>query len=165
MMNENRKLFTVLLITAMTAGIILSGCTATPEVGTIKQEKAPSSSKSTDQAVTKTAPGKIEGYEIYENNDPFQPKIGPGSSTTVTTTTTTTSTGTTTTTSSATLLSVATDLSSATILVDGNTYSNIAQGATFATNYRLLSISAGSVVVMYGDNQYTLYLGQAMTVK
>lgn len=164
MIVKDRKLIIVSIAMIALVGFVLSGCATPPEVGTIKNETPPSSTKSTEQT-TKPTPGKIEGYEIYENNDPFQPKVGAGSTATVTTTTTTTATGTTTTTSSATLLSVATDLSSATILVDGNTYSNIAQGATFAGKYRLLSISAGSVEVMYGDNQYTLYLGQAMTVK
>jgi uncharacterized lipoprotein YajG len=162
MMTSNRKIWLVPIMVIAMAGLMISGCATPPEVGTLKKETAPSSSKSTDQQTTKPVPGKIEGYEIYENNDPFQPKLGAGASTTVTTTTTSTGG---TTTSSATLVSVSTDLTTATITVNGTTYTDIPQGSTFASNYRLISISAGSVVIMYGDNQYTLYLGQAMTLK
>lgn len=152
---------------------ISTGCgAATPTGGEFQKETAPSTKTTEQKTVKSTTAGKIEGFEIYENKDPFQPLTGPGSTTrTVTTTTTETETGaggttsTTTTTSQAQVRLVSISGGTATINVDGVDHANLKAGDTFATAYKLISIGTGSVTILYGDNQYTLYLGETISVK
>lgn len=160
-------------ILLMVISMIAAGCgAATPTSGQFQKETAPST-KTTEQKTVKTnADGKITGFEIYENKDPFQPLSGPGSTTqTVTTTTTATdtvaggTTSTTTTTSQAQVRLVSINGATATINADGTDYPDLAAGATFASVYKLVSIGTGSVTILYGDNQYTLYLGETISVK
>lgn len=164
---------TVSFALAIGLGVTMAGCgAATPTGGEFQKETAPSV-KTTEQKTAKTpAPGKIEGFEIYENKDPFQPLSGPGSTTkTVTTTTTTTgtdaggNTSTTTTTSQAQVTLVSISGTTATINAEGTDYPNLSAGSTFAGAYKLISIGTGSVTILYGDNQYTLYLGETISVK
>lgn len=150
----------------------ISGCAGSPTGTQFKSQPVPQpqpsvTDKTSNETQQKPSPkGGMEGYEIYENKDPFQPLVGKGSSTTVTTTTTTTPGGVTTTTSAtATLVSVSSDGTKATINISGTPYPDLRAGDTFAGSYKLLSIGTGSVTILYGDNQYTLYLGETLTLK
>lgn len=150
----------------------ISGCVGSPTGTELKgkpmpQPQPPVSENTSNETQQKPSlKGGMEGYEIYENKDPFQPLIGKGSATTVTTTTTTTpGGGITTTSATATLLSISPDGTKANISISGTTYSDLKAGDTFAESYKLLSIGTGSVTILYGDNQYTLYLGETLTLK
>jgi hypothetical protein len=97
---------------------------------------------------------------------------GPGSATqTVTSTTAATSTGaggtttTTTTTSQSQVKLVSISGTTATINVGGTDHTGLVAGNTFAESYRLLTVGSGSVTILFGDNQYTLYLGETLSVK
>lgn len=165
-----RQLASISMIgVAIVLAVTMAGCLASPPSGTEFQKETTPSSKSktsaTTQTVTSTPTGRIAGYEIYENKDPFQPLIGTGASTQTITTTTTDSSGAVVSSSTASvrLDSIAND--TATITVSGTPYANLTAGNTFASSFRLISIGTGSVVVQYGDNQYTLYLGETINVK
>lgn len=171
-MNLNLKTRIVAIVIAaflVAAPFIATGCVASPPSGgEFQKETTPSTKKTTEtQTVTPTEPGKVEGYEIYENKDPFKPLAGKGSGTTsqtVTTTTTTPGGGTTSTSAQVTLVTIPLG-QSASIEVNGTLYEGLKEGDTFATNFKLISIGTGSVIIQYGDNQYTLYLGEALNVK
>ena len=161
-----------LTIAGLTFGAFaVAGCSSAPTTGEFQKETAPTSQSTTTSKSTVTA-GKVEGYEIYENKDPFQPLFGPGSTTkTVTTTTTTTGTGgggattTTTTTTQTQVRLVSIDNGAATINTGGTDYPNLKAGSTFAGSYKVITIGTGSVTILFGDNQYTLYLGETISVK
>lgn len=159
---------TVILIFWLFLAMCLAGCgTATTTPGQFQKESTPSDLSETEQTQMKTtvAPTKIEGYEIFDIKDPFGPLTGPGSTTQVITTTTTTGTGTqTTSTNQVRLVSIPSG-TTATIDVNGTDYENLRAGDTFAQTFKLLTIGTGSVTVLYGDNQYTLYLGETISVK
>ena len=165
--------FTAITVLCLMVPAYLAGCgAATPTGGEFQKETAPSTKTTEQKAVKTVAAGKIEGFEIYENKDPFQPLSGPGSTTrTVTTTTTSTtagaggSTSTTTTASQAQVRLGSISGVTASINVDGTDYANLRAGDTFAGTYKLVSIGTGSVTILYGDNQYTLYLGETISVK
>ena len=168
MMNKKLSLAKIVLVVVitMTIGLVLQGCAQPPSGGEFKEETTPSTKTSTEESKKKTTPGKIEGYEIYENQDPFQPKVGEGAGTTVTTATTTTETGQMqTTTAQVSLISISSDGKTATINVDGTEHAGIVAGSEFAGAFQLVSIGTGSVEVLYGDNRYTLYLGETLTLK
>ncbi len=164
-----------LILAVILLGLMLgaSGCTSTTPTGEFQKEVSPTSAtKTTPKTTAATTTGKVAGYEIYENKDPFQPLYGPGATTrTITTTSTTTGTGaggttsTTTTTSQTQVRLVSINGATATINVGGTDYPDLAVNATFAGSYKVISIGTGSVVIMYGDNQYTLYLGETISVK
>ncbi len=154
------------------ACFMIAGCGTATTTGEFQKEAAPATTSTGTSSKTTVAAGKIEGYEIYENKDPFQPLYGPGATTrTVTTTTTTTGTaaggGTTTTTTTAQtqvkLIAISNGL--ATINTGGTDYTDLKAGDTFAGSYKVLTIGTGSVTILYGDNQYTLYLGETISVK
>ena len=162
------KVITVILISWLFVAMYLAGCgTATTPMGQFQKESAPSVSSETEKTQTKTTvvPTKIEGYEIFDIKDPFGPLTGPGSTTQVLTTTTTTGTGTqTTSTNQVRLVSIPSG-TTATVEVNGTNYENLRAGDTFAQTFKLLTIGTGSVTILYGDNQYTLYLGETISVK
>jgi hypothetical protein len=170
---EMRPVFFIIFVIVAIAGVN-AGCAST---GTVTQnfqkETAPASTSQTASAtVSKGTAGKIEGFEIYENKDPFQPLYGPGSETrTITKTTTTTdttaggSTNTTTTSEQVQVKLVAINGATATINAAGTDYPDLKAGDSFGGSFKLLSIGTGSVTILYGDNQYTLYLGETVSVK
>lgn len=172
MIRLTRKEKTVaIFVTAafLIAPLIATGCTAAPPSGgEFQKETTPSAKKTTETKQTaKTVPGKVEGYEIYENKDPFQPLVGAGAQTqtqTVTTTTTTPDGGVTSTSAQVKLITIPLG-DSAAIEVNGTLYEGLKVGDTFANNFKLMSIGTGSVIIQYGDNQYTLYLGETLNVK
>lgn len=144
-------------------GIAVAGCLRLPTGIEFKPEAPPGATQEAteEEAVTPPPTGSIEGYEIYENKDPFQPLTGPGAEQAITTTTVTTPTGL----ARVTLVSIASDQSSANFTVDGTSYSNVGVGQIFADYFKLISISINSVVILYGDSEYTLYLGETLTLK
>ncbi len=151
---------------------IISGCATPTTTGEFQKETAPSSKSTGTPSTTTVTAGKIEGYEIYENKDPFQPLYGPGATTrTITTTTTTTdttaggNTTTTTTTAQTQVKLIAISNGLATINTGDTDYTDLKAGDTFAGSYKVLTIGTGSVTILYGDNQYTLYLGETISVK
>lgn len=163
---ERHNVSIILLSIVASAQLLVSGCTSSlPTAGEFQKEPTPTAKSSTGTKTTaKTPTGKIEGREIYENRDPFKPLFGQGSTTQTVTTTTTGPTGQVQATSVQVQL-VSITGSTATINVNGTDYPNIKVGDTFADVFKLLSIGPGSVVILYGDNQYTLYLGETITVK
>ncbi len=167
-MSGKCELKTVILISWLAATLFLTGCaktTTTP--GQFQKESTPSVSSEAEKTQTKTTvvSTKIEGYEIFDIKDPFGPLIGQGSTTQVLTTTTTTGTGTqTTSTNQVKLVSIPLG-TTATIDVNGTYHENLRAGDTFAQVFKLLTIGSGSVTILYGDNQYTLYLGETISVK
>ncbi len=168
MMNRKQYLTksVLILILIMIIGLVLQGCASPPSGGEFKKETPPSTKTSKEESEKKTTPGKIEGYEIYENQDPFQPKVGEGAAATVTTATTTTDIGQLqTTTAQVNLVSISPEGTAATINVDGTEYADVTVGTEFGGAFKLVSIGTGSVEVLYGDNQYTLYLGETLTLK
>lgn len=175
MMNRRSAGMLFAVVVWLLVAVLGSGCGAgTPTGGEFQKETAPTTATATTNQKTAktTTTGKIEGYEIYENKDPFQPLSGPGSTTkTVTTTTTATgtsadgTTSTTTTTSQAQVRLVSISGTTATINVNGTDHPALRAGDTFANVYKLISIGTGSVTILYGDNQYTLYLGETISVK
>lgn len=160
-----KRVLNVLILIAL-LGLVVAGCLRLPTAIEFKPE-APSSAmkeaaeEGSEITLQPPSKGSIEGYEIYENKDPFQPLTGPGAEQAVTTTTVPTPTGL----ARVTLVSIASDGSSANFTVDGTNYSNVKVGDTFASYFKLISISTGSVVILYGDSQYTLYLGETLTLK
>lgn len=96
---------------------------------------------------------------------------GTGSTTTTTTTTTTSSTSSTTTTTMGNqpsgirvvLVEIreVSGVKRATLTVDGTTFT-VGVGDTFATNFKVVSLSDDSGVFMFGDNAFTLAVGQAI---
>jgi hypothetical protein len=154
---------------AIALAIAMAGCLATPPSGTeFQKQTTPSSSSkttSTTQTVTPTPAGKVAGYEIYENKDPFKPLIGANAQSQTLTTTTTDSSGAVIASSTATARLDSISNNTATITVNGTPHANLSAGSTFADSFKLISIGTGSVVVQYGDNQYTLYLGETINVK
>lgn len=159
---------TVIMISWLAVTWCLAGCgTATTPTGQFQKQSVPSVSSEAEKPQTKTtvAPTKIEGYEIFDIKDPFGPLTGAGSTTQVLTTTTTTGTGTqTTSTNQVKLVSIPLG-TTATIDVNGTYHENLRAGDTFAQAFKLLTIGSGSVTILYGDNQYTLYLGETISVK
>jgi hypothetical protein len=171
MKQQYRKQLAVIIMAVMALALALTtaGClTATPTGTEFQKETTPSSKSKTagtTQTVTPTPQGKVAGYEIYENKDPFQPLIGAGASTRTITTTTTDASGAVVSSSTASvrLDSIAGDTAS--ISVNGTAHAGLKAGDTFAGSFKLISIGTGSVVIQYGDNQYTLYLGETINVK
>lgn len=170
--NRSRLLAVAITISAVWAAVAVTGCstTSTP-TGEFQKETTPTTTTtSTTPAAAVT--GKLAGYEIYENKDPFQPLYGPGATTrTVTTTTTTTGTGaggttnTTTTTSQSQVRLVSITGSTATINVGDTDYPDLVANSIFAGSFKVVTIGTGSVTIIYGDNQYNLYLGETISVK
>lgn len=159
-----RKSVMSALIFIALLGFVIAGCAA--PTGIKFKPEAPSESTSTSGgqlSSTAQAPsrGLVEGYEIYENKDPFQPLTGTGATQQVTTATVATPTGL----AHVTLVSIAANGSSASFSVDGTDYANISVGATFASYFKLLSIGTTSVTILYGDSQYTLAVGETLTLK
>lgn len=160
-----RRYGTSIFVLIALLGLVVAGCVRLPTGIEFKPE-APSGTTAPTEEEAEITPqppskGSIEGYEIYENKDPFQPLTGPGAEQAITTTTVTTPTGL----ARVTLVSIASDGSSANFTVDGASYSNVRAGETFATYFKLVSISTNSVVILYGDSEYTLYLGETLTLK
>ena len=158
----------------LTAAILFTplfwtGCflASPPSGGEFQKETAPAKKKeATTTNEAPLAPGKTVGYEIYENKDPFTPLIGAaGAPKTIVTTTTTDATGVVTSSSAAVKLLTIPLGNSAAIEVNGTLHEGLKAGDTFANNFRLISLGTGSVVIQYGDNQYTLYLGETINVK
>jgi hypothetical protein len=149
--------------------VTMAGCLAATPSGTEFQKGTTPSSKTKTtagtQTVTPTPAGKIEGYEIYENKDPFLPLVGAGAATRTITTTTTDSSGAVVSSSTASVRLDSVDGSTASISVNGTAHAGLKAGDTFASSFQLISIGTGSVVIQYGDNQYTLYLGETINVK
>jgi hypothetical protein len=149
--------------------VTIAGCLATPPSGTeFQKQTTPSSSSkttSTTQTVTPTPAGKVAGYEIYENKDPFKQLVGANAQSQTLTTTTTDSSGTVVASSTATARLDSISNNTATITVNGTPHANLTAGSTFADSFKLISIGTGSAVIQYGDNQYTLYLGETINVK
>ncbi|MFA5867808.1 MAG: hypothetical protein WC891_07620 [Actinomycetota bacterium] len=168
--NGKRTVSIWLICALLGISFTLGGClAATPTGSEFQKETTPSSkTKAETQQTTPTPAGKIEGYEIYENKDPFSPLVGGSSSSPsnvgrnkdgTTSTTGAAPTG------SATVKLVTIPLgASAAIEVNGTLYEGLRVGDTFAEYFKLLSIGTGSVVIQYGDNQYTIYLGETINV-
>ncbi len=154
---------------AILLAVTTAGCLASVPSGTEFQKETTPSSKSksstTAQTVTPTPAGKIEGYEIYENKDPFQPLIGAGANTRTLTTTTTDSSGAVVSSTTTTVRLDSISGSTANITVNGTPYNNLKVGDSFGGSFKVISIGTGSVVIQFGDNQYTLYLGETINVK
>jgi hypothetical protein len=172
---KRRNFLSAILVTAVvTVLFAISGCSpaSTPTSEFQKESTPATTSTASTSAPATTAAGKIAGFEIYENKDPFQPLYGPGATTrTVTTSSTTTGTGaggttsTTTTTSQTQVTLVSITGTSATINVGGTDYPNLAANSVFAGSFKVVSVGTGSVTILFGDNQYTLYLGETVNVK
>lgn len=160
-----RKRLLSVSILIILLGVVVVGCMQLPTQIEFKPEAPPGATAPAEEETEITpqppAKGSIEGYEIYENKDPFQPLTGPGAEQAITTTTVTTPTGL----ARVTVVSITSDGSSANFTVDGTSYSNVRAGETFATYFKLVSISTNSVVILYGDSEYTLYLGETLTLK
>jgi len=160
---------TVLMLVLLAA----SGCaTSLPSGGEFQKETTPSATKDSNKSDDKVSSGKVKGLEIYENHDPFQPLTGPGATTQPVTTSTSSSeigadgeTTTTVITSQSQVRLVSIEGSSATIRVEDTDYAGLQAGDTFADSYKLQTIGSGSVSILFGDNQYTLYLGETISVK
>ncbi len=130
--------------------------------------------------------GLVPGIQIGQPRDPFQPLItappgGDGGETTTTGaggTTTTAAGGTTTTASGGATTTTAGDNPDgirvklleiretstgrlAVVEVDGETYS-VRVGETFATSFRVVSLTANGGVFTYGDSAFTLAVGQSI---
>jgi hypothetical protein len=162
-----------ILLVVLLVIVANTGCSPSSTLNVnFQKETAPASiTQAASSTVSKLSPGKIAGYEIYENKDPFQPLYGPGATTrTITKTTTTADTTTDGTTTTATTDQVQVKLvaingTTATINAAGTDYPNLKAGDTFGNSFKLLTIGTGSVTILYGDNQYTLYLGETISVK
>ncbi len=166
--NGQRTVSIWLICTLLGISFTLGGClAATPSGGEFQKETTPSS-KAKDEAktTTSTPAGKIEGYEIYENKDPFSPLVGgSGQSSVGRSKDSTTSTSPAVPTGSSTVKLVTIPLgTSAAIEVNGTLHEGLKVGDIFADFFKLLQIGTGSVLIQYGDNQYTLYLGETIKV-
>lgn len=172
MMNTKRFMagaIAILLLAVLAA--ITSGCSGPSTISGIKTETPPSNTQTQTTTTTTSkapVPGNVEGLEIYENNDPFQPKVSDTSTSSqpAATQSQTPTTGTpVTTTAQATLDGISGDKQTATISINGQQYANVAVGQKFASSFQLMGIASGSVNILYGDNQYTLALQETITVK
>jgi len=115
------------------------------------------------------------GGAVYAPRDPFEPLVTtattvPGATTTVPGATTTTVPGATTTTQGnvpdtkrITLLEITVDdgVYTAVVSVDDVTYT-VGVGDTFAGDFKVISLDSDSGVFMYGDNVFTLSVGQSI---
>lgn len=160
-MRRHRIAWVLVCVVGLYLAVVTAGCA--PSVTAPTAETKPTSPPASSSAETaERTPGPTQGYEVYENKDPFQPQSGAGATTAVIATPTG-QTGVAV--HSVSLASISTDGTKATISVDGTNYPDLAVGSTFATSFQLMSIGTGSVVILYGDNRYTLYLGETLTVK
>ena len=162
----------VIAILALVYVLFLSGGGNAPEAFPTFTPRP--SSRPTDQP-TPTQPAVPETFEVFEGKDPFRPLVALGGSTgggtTGGTTTGTTTTGGTTTgapssggTSASqhvTLISIDGSGSNRTATVDvDSTEYTVKVGDTFASNYRVKSLSSSCGTFVFGDQTFTLCVGQ-----
>ncbi|MGH2706208.1 MAG: hypothetical protein ACRDJ4_14320 [Actinomycetota bacterium] len=128
---------------------------------------------------TATASPPPETFEVFESKDPFRPLVvaggGGGAAAGTTTGTTGTATGTTTGTTSVgaagasaptggqrvSVLDVFDDQGTTKVQVKvGGTVYTVTAGQTFASNYKLVSVSGSCATLLRGDDKFTLCEGE-----
>ena len=153
---------------AVLVGASLSGGDA-PVVGAVPRNPAAASSSPSVFATPSPTPVPLTA-ESFEGKDPFQPLVQATQTSGATSTSTSTSTPTpgapAVPTSSGqarrlTLMDIFTGDSDpvATVRVNGSEYS-VAAGETFADNFKLLSLTSRCGTFVFGDERFTLCIGQ-----
>ena len=164
-----------LIVAAASAAAVYVFVLGAPEGGSspvapAPVEQAPVATQSAEEAVE---PAPVPLKRVFTFRDIFDPLIEPvpaPTSSSGTTTSTSTVTGSTTTTATAssdtlTLQNVVSvdDEPAAVLLLNGQTYTLKAGEAISGTPWKVLSIDGQTVVMLYGDVQVTLSVGQGVT--
>lgn len=157
----------LVLIALLVMIVIVIGQTSPPKEKVIQETPTP---RITRKTVPPEASGQkkedgVETYEIYRSKDPFEPLISaqPAGGEVVPGTPTETPSITAPSKTRISLMDIFTEdgVKYASIEV-GSTAYKVKEGDTFATNYKVLSIDADSVTLLYGDDRITLKLGEAV---